>query len=363
MLNKWDSFFLIFMTLPIMGHVVVLPLLLDVAGRDAWISVMLSLPLSLLLAWGIFTVRKKYANQSFPDWIIQLIGKPIGLLFLMLLAVYLLFLSAFSLASLVDMVKIGFLPESPIWGLAVWFMLFCVIAAYRGVKAIALTAAILTFIALITGHSITLLATPMKELNYITPILQFGWIPSFWGSVILISIWVELMFLLLIPIENINEKRLYLFWVIAIAFNALMMLSTFTGSVMIFGLGQADNFTYPALETVRVISLGFIDRFDVYGLILMVVGCYIRISLYYRLTYELFVPRLVSGKWITKFLFWGFGIMILVGGILLSHTHIRIQHTTVFYTYTVVLFPLPFLLWVISSIQEKKEKRRKTPSV
>src|SRR5690625_4083764 len=39
MVNKWETFFLMIMTVPIMGHVVILPLMFDISGRDGWISV------------------------------------------------------------------------------------------------------------------------------------------------------------------------------------------------------------------------------------------------------------------------------------------------------------------------------------
>ncbi|XIH35886.1 hypothetical protein C1N70_26680 (plasmid) [Cytobacillus firmus] len=59
--------FLLVMTLPIMGHVVILPLMLDVAGRDAWISIFLSLPVAFTLAISIYRLRLKYPKQNISD--------------------------------------------------------------------------------------------------------------------------------------------------------------------------------------------------------------------------------------------------------------------------------------------------------
>lgn len=47
LLNRWESFFLILTTVPIMGHVIILPLMYDVTGRDSWISALLSFPIGL----------------------------------------------------------------------------------------------------------------------------------------------------------------------------------------------------------------------------------------------------------------------------------------------------------------------------
>ncbi len=47
---------------------------------------------------------------------------------------------------------------------------------------------------------------------------------------------------------------------------------------MIFGLEQVKNLEYAAQSVVRMVKFGFIERFDVYGIAVMVLGCVIRMS-------------------------------------------------------------------------------------
>lgn len=311
MLTKWETLFLLVMTLPIMGHVVILPLMLDVAGRDAWISILLSLPVAFMFAIAIYRLRLKYPKQNISDMLHNLLRKPFGTLIMMVFIIYFLFLTVFSFALLVDFVYIAFLPETPRLAILVWFLIFFVYAAIKGIKRIALTASILTIISMATGHTVTLLDTKMKDWSQLQPIFEFGWSPILWGSLLLVSIWIELLLLLCVPIQNIREKRMFLLWSIGILLNALMIFSTTIGSITIFGLGQADNSVYPALESVRIISLGFIDRFDIYGLLLMAVGTYIRCSLYFRIAYDITVSK-VSSKWIRRCGFTGFVLLVFL---------------------------------------------------
>jgi len=355
MLTKWETLFLLVMTLPIMGHVVILPLMLDVAGRDAWISIFLSLPAAFMFAIAIYRLRLKYPKENISGMLHNLLGKFFGTLLTVVFIIYFLFLTIFSFALLVDFVYIAFLPETPLLAILVWFLIFFVYVAIKGMKRIALTAGVLSIIAMVSGHTVTLLDTRMKDWSELQPMFEFGWSPILWGSLLLTSIWIELLLLLCVPIQNIREKRMFLLWSIGILLNALMMFSTTTGSITIFGLGQADNFVYPALEPVRIISLGFIDRFDIYGLLLMAVGTYIRCSLYLRIAYDI-VESKVSSKWIKRGWFLGLVLLVFLGTYYLSKEHYRLDKTLDIYAYMIVLLPIPFLLLGVSYLKGKTKQ-------
>lgn len=357
MLTKWETLFIIIMTIPIMGHVIILPLMIDVTGRDSWISVLLSLPAAFAFAYAIYKLRLNYPKQSASEIALNILGKSIGKIFVMLFIVYFLFLTVLSFSALVDLIYIVFLPETPRIALIIWFMLFFIYAAIKGIKRIALTAGVLTFISLITGHTVTLMDSAKKDWGELTPILEFGWSPVFLGTLILISIWVELFILLFIPLKNIKEKRTFLIWSIAILLNALTMNSTTTGVITIFGLEQADNFLYPATEIVRIIQLGFIDRFDTYAMILMTFGTYIRCSLFFRFTYDLGVAPFVS-KWVKRIVGAILILIVFFGTLYISKEHYRLEETVNVYTYLILLYPVPFLLLFISWIKQKAHRNQ-----
>lgn len=353
MLNKWEVFFLLVIGLAVMGHVVITPLIIDVAGRDGWISIFLSLPFALLFAYVIYRLRLKYAHKDMVAISIHLLGRPAGILLLCVLLLYFLFLTSFSIALLVDFTYIAFLPETPKPAILIWFVIFFTYAAIKGIKVIALTSGVLTAIALVAGHMITLLDTRLKDWGELKPYLEFGIEPVLWATLLLISIWVELLLLLFLPIKDIKEKRMFLFWTAGILLNSLFMLSTFTGVITIFGLGQADNFVYPALESVRIISLGFIDRFDIYGLLLMSIGIYIRCSLYFRIAYNIMVVK-VSAKWVKYGLFLSSLLVVSIVAHYVAADHLMVEQVLNCYAYTVILFPIPFLLWGTSLLKKKR---------
>jgi spore germination protein KB len=250
------------------------------------------------------------------------------------------------------MIHIGFLPETPISVLVIWFMAFCLYAAKMGIKAIALTSGILSIFAIVIGYIVSFTSESLKDWRNLAPILEYGWSPVWMGALILISIWMELLFLLVVPLENVKEKRLFLTWVVCILFNALIMTAAMTGVVMVFGLGQASNLPYPALEVVRNISLGFIDRLDTYALVLMSFGCYIRTSLYLRLTYKLSVPA--NPDWLHHFWLYGLWAGLLACCLYISADHTRLYHFTLLDVYGVGFFPFIIILFGISRFKNKR---------
>lgn len=271
------------------------------------------------------------------------------------MAVYFLFLSFHSLSLLVDMIHIGFLPDTRPIFLSIFFMIFCFYAALKGMKAIELTATVLAMFSLATGYMVTIAASEEKELLNLTPMLEYGFGPVLWGVPVLSSIWVELLLLLFLPMKDLKERRLLLFWNIGVLLNGLMMFSTMTGAVMVFGLGQADEFTYPALQTVRIISLGFLDRFDIYGITMMSIGCYLRVALYLRLAYQLLVPSGTVKKRREMLLFGALSLLVLALGVYTANEHNRVLQTTYFYCWLILLYPLPFLLLALPKRNGKNQ--------
>src|SRR5699024_4970032 len=105
-----------------------------------------------------------------------------------------------------------------------------------------------------------------------------------------------------------------------------------------------------------LINLGFIDRFDIYGMILMTFGVYIRCSLFFRIAYELSLPKDLS-KWTKRIIFSLFAVVRLLSTFYLANEHFRIEKSIIIYAYMVILFPIPYVLLLISWMKKIKHRR------
>lgn len=364
MVNKWQGFFLLAMTLPIMGHVVLLPFAIDLAGRDSWMSALLSFPIGCLFMYGIYKFRLMYTKKYVHDSLNDLLGTAISKAIMVVFFIYFFFLAALSLAAVVEMVRAGFLVATPLFVLTLIFLLLSMYGSRKTVKGLALTATILFFMVMLTGHSITFINFPERDLYDLLPFLENGWTPVLLGTILLSNVWIEALFLMVIPIKDIREKRLLLIWCLSVLANVTMMLSTMSGAIMTFGLGQAESFAHPALEIVRIVNLNFIDRLDVYAVILMTFGSYIRCSLFLKISYRKVRGLFnIQGKRIKWGVFLLLSILMGVGAYYMAETRARLEYTVIVYAYTIILYPLPFILLLIAKIRQKKGKKAKPNAV
>src|SRR5690625_7250779 len=104
-----------------MGHVTILPLMIDVAGRDVWISIAISIPFGVLFAFFIYRIKVHYSEKTLSHILIDILGKPLGYGFIVFFVLYFLYLTILSYSSLIDFVFILFLPETPRTALIIWF--------------------------------------------------------------------------------------------------------------------------------------------------------------------------------------------------------------------------------------------------
>src|SRR5690625_2043956 len=207
MANKWQTLFLIVLTLPIMGHVVLLPFAIELAGRDSWISALFSFPIGCLFIYSIYKLRLMYRKKFVHESLNHLLGSVITKLLMSLFFIYFFFLSALSLAAVVELVRSGFLSETPLSILVLIFLLLSMYGARQSTKGLALTAGILFFVVMLTGHSITFMNFPDRDLLDLLPLLENGWTPVWLGTILLSNVWIEALFLIIIPIKDIREKR------------------------------------------------------------------------------------------------------------------------------------------------------------
>jgi len=349
--TPWETFFALIMTLPIMGHEVMLPFLLQTAGRDAWISVLVSLPIALLMIIAIWRVKLQVQTTPLQQWMKEQFGPLISYPLVIVMALYLLFLSCSSIAFLSDFIKVNFYSDTPLIALIVFFSLGCFYAILKRPNVILRTAIILGILSMVTGISVTFLSTPMKDFRNLQPILEYGMSPVFWGAWLVLSMWTELLFLLIIPIKSEDNKKILRLWIVNIGVQTFMMITPIIGVITIFGLGFATSLTYPSEETLRNIHLYIVDRFDVYGLFLMTFGSYVRTILYFRLGWELLFSTKKDQQMIWT---WNHFFMLLTFssfGVIawsLAKDHARIEQTITLYTMCGILSLLPILIWLMS---------------
>lgn len=138
--------------------------------------------------------------------------------------------------------------------------------------------------------------------------------------------------------------------------NMMIFPSTSISPVVIFGEEQAKRLTFPVESSVRLINLGFIERFDIYGLTIMTVSAFHRIALLHYAT------SLAAAQWLSlkdyKWMNWIIGAGVVVASLTVFDNYMQyLNFLKKYYPYGLISCGLILMLWLFTSVPPKLKKK------
>ncbi|WP_205127052.1 endospore germination permease [Paenibacillus ginsengarvi] len=283
--------FMLLLSLGISNHVFIIPHLIQAAGRDAWISILLGY--AVLIGWSFILIRvlKSMGTSLFSDWLHARIGLWGGWMFRVLLLLYILVLAVMIVFDTTRNIDIYLLPKTPNTVVVVSFVLISYWAASAGLKTIVYMSAVLLPIVWLLGIGISIFTMGSKDYGIMFPIWAEGLRPNLNGSVIVVGGSVELLLLLLIQHNMrrpVDYKTLFVLLTLLVG---LIAGPTF-GSLSAFGPAEAGNMRIPAFEQWRLLMLGdYISHVDFLAAFQLMSGSVTRTALLVHL-----LPQLLTGR-------------------------------------------------------------------
>ena len=285
-LGIFPVFSMVILGVGLMNHVMVLPPLLQVAGRDAWISTIVPY---LLWIWLLYAVMKITRQQYIFDWLQNACGAWVSTAFKIVFIFYAFAIFTTTQQETVMWTHVSFLPQTPRLVLALALMLLCYRAAFHGLRAIAVTTGILLPIVIVFGDFVMSANMPQKNYSLLWPILENGWLPPVKGCLVLLGGLSEILLLLLI--QHTLKKRLTLWslWLLGI-FLVVLIIGPAIGAITEFGPVEAARMRYPAYEEWRLVVMGrYIRHLDFLSIYQWLSGAFVRISMSMYFIAELIV--------------------------------------------------------------------------
>jgi spore germination protein KB len=287
-LNTVQLICVFMLSIGLMNHVIVVPLLLDAAGRDAWISAIIALvalPLWLPLLYFIM----KQSNQiNFFLWLKTEFNRAIAYFVAILGSLLLLVIGYVTLNDTVTFTTTTYLTRTPDWAVLLTITVMCFYNAYYGIPSIAKTAVIIFPFVAVFGILVAIATAPHKDYSLLKPIMENGFTPVFKGMIYAGAGYVEIFLILFMQHHlqaRFSFKALFIISVLA----ASLSIGPTIGAIIEFGPKEAEDLRYPAFEQWRLISLGtYIEYLDFLAVYQWMSGAFIRISLATALIPELF---------------------------------------------------------------------------
>ncbi|GLX67129.1 hypothetical protein MU1_14730 [Paenibacillus glycanilyticus] len=280
-IGLWPIVMMTLLTVGLVNHVIVVPLLLAEAKRDAWLCVPVALIIALpVAAFPLQRVMHKMNRVRFDQWLRQ---QKVPTFFVwLLLAIVNLSLLFVAFGALVDVVawtSTTYLPRTPQFMVLLVFCVICMFAAMNGLRTITYVSCILLPLVVVLGDFVMSANMPVKDYHYLLPLLEGGMYPVFKGAVYSLSAFMELSFLLLVQHEM---KKSFKKWHLILLTLMLMLLTMgpTIGAITLFGPEEASYMRYPAYSQWRLVRIGkYFEHVDFFAVFQWLSGALVRISL------------------------------------------------------------------------------------
>ncbi|WP_282937750.1 endospore germination permease [Paenibacillus sp. RC67] len=279
------------MTVGLANHVTVIPLLLQTAKRDAWISVIAAFLFFIAWIWIPFAIASKTGQANLIDWLKSHVGVWFARLIQGAAAAYLLSIAFIAMKETANWTKVTYLPQTPLIVIVISLVILCCYTASKGIQAIAITAGVLLPFVVILGYFVMGANFQYKRYN-----LLFPMITNELSSIAQCAIYIGGGFIELIVILFMQHflsrpiKWVHLFALLSVMCG--LTIGPLIGSIAAFGPEEAAMLRYPAYEQWRLVTIGdYVAHVDFFSIYQWLSGSFIRISLSIFLIVDLFQVR------------------------------------------------------------------------
>ncbi|UVI32992.1 GerAB/ArcD/ProY family transporter [Paenibacillus spongiae] len=284
--SRLQLIFLLLLSLGISNHVLIIPHLIQAAGRDAWISIIVAY--LVLIGWSVilYVILRSMRTSPLDSWLIERIGKFGSRIVTGGLAFYLLIAGTLIIFDTVKNINIYFLPHTPNLVITLTFILLSYNAARSGLKTLIYLSAALLPLVWILGFGVSSMTMSSKDYGMLYPVFTEGILPDIRGGAIVFGGSMDLLIILLLQYKlkkPLNYGTLFVLLTILIG----LIMGPTIGATAAFGPFQAGNMRFPAFEQWRLVMLGRqISHVDFLAVFQLMSGSVLRTALIIHLVSE-----------------------------------------------------------------------------
>lgn len=292
---------IILLSVGLLNHVIIVPLLLGASGRDAWLVILLVFVSSPLLIGCLIYITQNMKNLHFKLWLEQQFGKFLSTPLLMIYSLFVLLIGFISLKDTLTWTIAAYLPQTPMFFLAITTLVGCFFATWHGISTIAIVSGILLPFVIILGFLVSFINFQFKDYTLLLPLLEDGLTPIWKGIPYIAGGLLEVSFLMLLLQHKLTKKPRFRGLMLLCLFLTALALGPLIGSIAIFGPDEAANQRYPPYAQWRIVRMGeYVEHVDFFSIYQWLSGTFIRVSLSIYLLGEIW--NLQKHKWVPMLL-------------------------------------------------------------
>lgn len=262
------------------NHVLVIPILINAAGRDAWLSVIIGYMVFTIFSPVILYVLKGINATSVFDWLTtnysRFLSRIIGLLFLLFFVVA----GWITLKETTMWTGETYLFETPILVVALFLLGTSFYISYGRLNVIAICAGVLLPVVILFGIFVATGTIPDKDYMLVGPILvENSWKDVFKGAIFAFGSIIEVALLLILLQHQITKRIRFKHMFVLILFLCILTAGPLLGSIAAFGVEEAEKMRYPAFFQWQILGLGnYFNHLDFLSIYQWLSGNFIRLA-------------------------------------------------------------------------------------
>ncbi|WP_285765793.1 endospore germination permease [Peribacillus sp. SI8-4] len=355
-INSVQVLSIFFLSIGLLNHVILIPFLLSIGGRDAWFFAILTIALIPVWVYLLSRIVKNMNNESLESWLENRFGKLIKNVVLFFIMLYLISLVLATTKETMDWITTSFLFETPSLAIIIPFVLLCIFMAHSGLRSIAISSSMLLPIVVILGIFVATGNIPTKDYSHLFPLFENGHFHGMKSFHFTSYGFAELVLFAFFQ-DNLSDTLGRKGLTILCAGLLFLLLGPLTAAIAEFGPTLAEAMRYPAYEQWRLLTIGkYIEHTDFFSIYQWLAGAYIRVSLALFLITEVFKRK--SNKLKLGILFANGFLMVIISIVPFSNYKFMHINQTYYYpgTFYFLLFLSVFLFF--GTFIHRKEARK-----
>ncbi|GAA3413144.1 endospore germination permease [Paenibacillus hodogayensis] len=255
------------------------------AGRDAWIAILLSASIGMLVILGYTVLANMMPGLTLVEWFPKQFGPWLGIPIAWLYPLLFIYDAARGISDLEGLVPVTLLPGTPTWVILGCMMLVIVYLLFSGVEVIFRLAGLLLPIILLSFllELLLLLSSQSIILSNIFPILGEGWgrvWKSVWPFGILQTFGETIEFAMLWTFLK-QDGKLTRINLIAVMVSGITITVFDMFAIMVLGESVFQRNVYPLLVLLKQLSISdFLDNLDALGVMHFMTTTLLKITLH-----------------------------------------------------------------------------------
>lgn len=251
------------------------------AAQDAWIAGIISMTASAAVIYMIARLAIAFPRQSIVQYSQELLGPVPGKLISLVVLGLFLFMAGTDLRIYGEVIKTGFMIETPLVVIMALMSLLAAAVVYGGIEPLGRAADIIfpVFLLMILG---TVLA-PLWEADFsnLQPVLYAGWSPVLLAAITPTAITAQYANLAMLTPSLDEPKKGLKTALLSIVAVSLVLVFTTIVVVAVLGPDMGSRSLFPAFKMIRAIVISeFLERVEVLTILAWGLGLFITLSLH-----------------------------------------------------------------------------------